>query len=266
MADAHVPLLDLAGAAQDELVHDHRARAARGEVAVHRVVPVDEEPRVGQADLGHHVAVDEHALEASAVHRPEAALVERRRRERDRDAERDRQPVLPVELAAVVVVAASLDALEPGRPCAHAGEPVGDDLDVVVHEPHPRGAELVRDAHALAEPAGAARVGVEPVVDEFGAETLAVRLDDGGGVIDGGVVDDDDVARLRIHHDDALEQSREEGRTVVGDDRDRRGRGVESCGCHQGRGTVGGKRHGPRILPCLTVVPPGRAEAPAPPR
>ena len=60
--------------------------------------------------------------------------------------------------------------LKRGAHAAHPREAVGDDLDVVVHEPHPRGSELVGDAHALAEAAGAAGVRLEAAVDEFGAE------------------------------------------------------------------------------------------------
>ena len=61
------------------------------------------------------------------------------------------------------------------------------------------GAELVRDAHALAEAAGAAGVRVEAAVDELGAEALAVGLDELGRVVGRRVVDDHDVAGLRVH-------------------------------------------------------------------
>ncbi|MBG9885178.1 hypothetical protein ABE10_00965, partial [Bacillus toyonensis] len=194
VADAHVPLLDLAGAAEHELVDDHRGGLSRGEPAVHLVVPVDEEARVGQPDPLHDRAVDEHALEAAAVHLLESGGVEAGRRERDGDAHPLRDAVLPVEGAAVVVVAAALDALEAGGPAAHPGEAVGKHLDVVVHEPDPLGAEVVGRAHALAEASRAAGVGVQASVDDLGAEVGAQRVDDLGGVVRGGIVDHDDPA------------------------------------------------------------------------
>ena len=103
--------------------------------------------------------------------------------------------VLPVELAAVVVVAAALDALEPRRPRAHPSEAVGETSTSSSMSHIHVGAELVGDAHALAEAAGPAGVGVQPAVDEFGAEPVAEGLDDLGRVVDGRVVDDRRRAR-----------------------------------------------------------------------
>src|SRR5690606_22858294 len=133
--------------------------------------------------------------------------IEARRCERNRNAHALGDAVLPVELAAVIVVAASLDALETRSPFAHLRQSVGKDFDVVVHHPDPLAAEFVRGAHALAEPTGPAGVGLQLAVYDLGADPFAERFDDLSRVVSGIVVDDDDTARLRIHRGDAAQKS-----------------------------------------------------------
>ena len=179
--------------------------------------------------------MDKHALKAAGVHLLVAGLVEAGGSERNRDRHLLSDAVLPVELAAVVVIAASLNALESGRPRAHPSETVRKHLDIVVHEPNPGGAEIVGDAHSFAETARAARVRLEATVHELGADAIAKRLHNLGGVIAGRVVDDHDMSRLRVHARDALEKAGEQVRAIERDDRDRHGcrlEGVLFHACH----------------------------------
>src|SRR3546814_20351235 len=99
------------------------------------------------------VAVDEHALEAAGVHLLVAGLVEPRGREGDGDRHRLGDPVLPVELAAVVVVPAALDAAEPPGPGPHPSQAGGDDLAIAVPEPDTPRTEHVTGASASDTPA-----------------------------------------------------------------------------------------------------------------
>src|SRR3546814_18905737 len=92
---------------------------------------------IGEADLGDEVAVDEHPLETAGVQLLVARLVEARGREGDGDRHGFGDPVLPVELAAVVVVPAALDAAEPQGPPSHPSQTAAAALEFPVQAPTP---------------------------------------------------------------------------------------------------------------------------------
>ena len=66
--------------------------------------------------------------------------------------------VLPVERTAVIIVAAALDHVVMEGPWSELLNGIRQHRHVVVHDPEPFGAELIRFAHAVAETAGTADV------------------------------------------------------------------------------------------------------------
>jgi hypothetical protein len=220
--DAEVDLLLLALALEHEGVDVDDVGVLGGEPRVGGVVPGDEEARIGQADHPDDVGVDQHALERPGVGDRVPLAPELLAAVGQGDAEELVELGLPVERRAVEVVAPSVDDLEPLHPGRELLDRVGQDLDVVVHQPDPVGAELEGDPRALAEAAGAPGVGREPVVDQHAGGEVARRGgDDVLGVVGAGVVHHDDPERRGVHRRGAGEQLAEEGGPVVRHDRDR---------------------------------------------
>ena len=225
-----VPIADLARTAQHHVGHDDRIGDLAGTIAVHRVVPIDEETRVGQTDLLDDVAAEQATFEAQRVHHAIASRAERSRCDRVRNAERDDEIVLPVERTAIIVVAASLNHVVPIGPLGQALDAFRHDGDVVVHDPEPFGTQLVRLLHTCGETARASEVvglrrvdhavlvagqvghGGAPLRGELGAEFF----DHAMGLVTVLVVHDDDAPRGDGKLLDGFEQGGEQLLALVG--------------------------------------------------
>ena len=59
-----IPIADLARTSQDHVGHHDRIGDLAGAIAVHRIVPVDEEAGIRQTDLFHDIAAEQAAFKA----------------------------------------------------------------------------------------------------------------------------------------------------------------------------------------------------------
>ena len=153
-----IPIADFTSAAQNHVGHHDRVGDFAGAVAVHRVVPVDEETRIRQADLFDDVAAEQTPLETQGVHHAVAGASECGRSDRIGDAEGNDEIVLPVERAAVIVVSAALDHIMAAGPLGESFDGFGHHGHIVVHHPEPFGSQLVCLLHTCGEAACAAEV------------------------------------------------------------------------------------------------------------
>ncbi len=219
-----------------ELSHQHgvadrpdvatRLAGAYGEVDV---VVEDEERRVGEADLGDHTAAHHEPLEGDVLHldqRWHRRAVGVRRVDRGAlgpDGERVAQVELHRRLlherAGQVLAHGDEAVLVDGH---QRGQAVGCGNDVVVHQPDPVEALVVRRPHPAVEAAGAAEVLLRDHLErQVGAgRPLGEHL---ARVVGAPVVDDDDRVRGVGLRGEPVEHADEQVGAVVGhhDDRDR---------------------------------------------
>ena len=214
----HLPLLALPP--QGEVVDVDHLGLARGDQAVDRVVPGDEEPRVGWPDARHDVAVDQHPLEHTGVGLEHlVALGERVTQVGQRDTEPLVHPGLPEERSAVEVDPAAVDAAGAGvtAQAKQALEAVGQRGHVVVHQPEPVVPVDEGLPDAGVEAARAAGVGVKAqhVHDRL---VVVLLLEELLGPVRAGVVDDVDRVQRPGLRQQRRQQLGKEVLAVVRDD------------------------------------------------
>ena len=104
-----VPVRDGAGALEHHVGDHGGGEVLAGDIAIAGVVAVDEEARIGQADLVDHAAREQSALKAQLIHGTVTFGAQIPLGDGVGDAEREDELVLPKEGAAVEVQARALD-------------------------------------------------------------------------------------------------------------------------------------------------------------
>ena len=107
-----IPVLYSARAPHDEIAHCHALGHLAGKIAIHRIIPVDEETRIRQTNLLHHTALEKATFETGGVHFLVAARRECAGRDGIRNTQEVDEVVLPVERLTVKVVATTLNNIE----------------------------------------------------------------------------------------------------------------------------------------------------------
>ena len=227
-----IPIADFARTAQDHVGHHNRVGDLAGTVAIHRVVPVDEEARVRQTDFRDHTAVEQAAFEAQRVHHSVSGRAECGGRDRVRDTQRHNEVVLPVERAAIVIESGSLNHLVLVGPLGQLGNGVRQHGHIVIHHPEPCGAQIIRLGHAGGETARATQVLGLRRIDH--ALFVAGLVGHGGAPLAGHlagkrsdhvrrligllIVHDDNAPRCLLKRQNRIEQYLEQLLTFVGGD------------------------------------------------
>lgn len=111
-----VPVGDGAGALEDHVGDYGGGEVLAGNIAVAGIVAIDEEARIGQADLVDHATREQAALKAQLVHGAVAFGAQVPLGDRVGDTKRKDELVLPKERAAVEVQARTLDDVVAVRP------------------------------------------------------------------------------------------------------------------------------------------------------
>ena len=151
-----------------------------GDIAVAGIVAVDEETRIGQADLVDNVTREQAALKAQLVHGTVALGAQVPLGDRVGDTKRKDELVLPKERAAIKVQARTLDDVVAVGPLGQALNTLRDDEHVVVHDPKPLGAQVIGTFGASGKAARAAAVFELRGVDDAVGATLRIGLIDVG--------------------------------------------------------------------------------------
>ena len=153
-----IPIADFTSAAQNHVGHHDRVGDFAGAIAVHRIVPVDEEAGIRQTDLFDDVAAEQAAFKAQGVHHTIAGASECGRSDRIGNAKRHDEIVLPVERTAIIVVSTALDHIMAAGPLGESFDGFRHHGHVVVHHPEPFGSQLICLLHTRGEAACAAEI------------------------------------------------------------------------------------------------------------
>ena len=132
-----VPVRDHAGALQDEVGYHGGGEVLAGEIAIAGVVSIDEETRVGVADLLHYATAKEATFKAELIHGLASGLSQVGGGYRVGDAQGHNELILPKEGAAIEIKARSLDCVVAVGPLGQARDCLGDNEHIVVHDPKP---------------------------------------------------------------------------------------------------------------------------------
>lgn len=171
-----IPVRDGAGALEHHVGDHGSGEMLAGNIAVAGIVAVDEETRIGQADLVDNATREQAALKAQLVHGTVALGAQVPLGDRVGDTKRKDELVLPKERAAIEVQARTLDDVVAVRPLGKALDALGDDENVVVHHPEPLGAQVVSAFGAGGEATSTAAVFELRCVDDAVGAALCIGL------------------------------------------------------------------------------------------
>ena len=171
-----IPVRDGTGTLEHHVGDHGGGEVLAGHVAIAGIVAVDEESRIGQADLVDHAAREHAALKAQLVHGAVALGAQVPLSDGVGDTKRKDELVLPKEGAAIEVQARALNDVVAIRPLGKTLDALRDDEDVVVHDPEPLSAQVVGALGAGGKAARAAAVFELGRVDNAVGATLRVRL------------------------------------------------------------------------------------------
>ena len=171
-----IPVGDGACALEHHVGDHGGGEVLAGDIAVTGVVAIDEEARVGQADLVDYATGEQAALKAQLVHGAVALGTQIPLGDGVGNAERKDELVLPKEGAAVEVKARALDDIVSVGPLEQALNALRDDEHVVVHDPKPLGAQIVGALGSSGEATRTAAVFELRGVDDTVGAALRVGL------------------------------------------------------------------------------------------
>ena len=171
-----IPVGDGACALEHHVGDHGGGEVLAGDIAVTGVVAIDEEARVGQADLVDYATGEQAALKAQLVHGAVALGAQVPLGDGVGDTKRKDELVLPKEGAAVEVKARALDDIVSVGPLEQALNALRDDEHVVVHDPKPLCAQIVGALGSSGEATRTAAVFELRGVDDTVGAALRVGL------------------------------------------------------------------------------------------